>query len=127
MKRHEVDVFSLLAGLTFTVIAVVYLIASLNAQSVNGRIVIPVALISLGTAGLAGALTRMARRSSRGVPPAEDPKQTLVGAPVGAPAGSRQAGSPGAAPGGTLSGLAPDLNAMGLLDDGPGHSSGPRS
>ncbi|MFJ6214423.1 hypothetical protein ACIQGZ_13975 [Streptomyces sp. NPDC092296] len=63
MKRHEVDVFSLIAGLTFSAIAVVYLIASLNNRSVNGHIVIPVALISLGTAGLAGAVARMARRN----------------------------------------------------------------
>ncbi|AXI77971.1 hypothetical protein [Peterkaempfera bronchialis] len=63
MKRHEVDIFSLIAGLTFTAIAVVYLIASLNDRSVNGHIVIPVALIALGTAGLAGAVARMARRN----------------------------------------------------------------
>ncbi|WP_055585843.1 hypothetical protein [Peterkaempfera griseoplana] len=62
MKRHEVDIFSLIAGLTFTAIAIVYLIASLNDRAVNGRIVIPVALIALGTAGLAGAVVRMARR-----------------------------------------------------------------
>ncbi|WP_377270894.1 hypothetical protein [Peterkaempfera sp. SMS 1(5)a] len=86
MKRHEVDIFSLIAGLTFTAIAIVYLIASLNDRSVNGRIVIPVALISLGTAGLAGAVVRMARRNRQAAaealaddpvaavpPPPEDP------------------------------------------------------
>ncbi|MCX4748548.1 hypothetical protein OG455_24035 [Kitasatospora sp. NBC_01287] len=62
MKRHRFDLFSLLAGGLFTAIAVLYLVASLNGVSVNGRIVMPVAFIVLGAAGLAGAVAAMSRR-----------------------------------------------------------------
>ncbi|WP_035848272.1 hypothetical protein [Kitasatospora azatica] len=62
MKRHRFDLFSFMAGGLFTVLAVIYLVASLNNFSVNGRIVIPVTFIVLGTAGLAGAVAAMSRR-----------------------------------------------------------------
>jgi hypothetical protein len=66
MKRHRFDLFSFVAGGLFTVLAVLYLAASLNHFSVNGRIVVPVTLIVLGTAGLAGAVAAMSRRGRAG-------------------------------------------------------------
>ncbi|MGW3078042.1 MULTISPECIES: hypothetical protein [unclassified Kitasatospora] len=69
MRKHRLDLFSLIAGALFTVIAVVYLVAALNDRSVNGRIVIPVAFIVLGVGGLAGAVAAVARR---GRPDRED-------------------------------------------------------
>ncbi|WP_405017804.1 hypothetical protein OHV05_12940 [Kitasatospora sp. NBC_00070] len=72
MKKHRLDVYSLLTGALFTVVAVVYLVASLNDRAVNARIVLPVTFIVLGTAGLAGAVTAMSRRGrSAGEPPAD--------------------------------------------------------
>ncbi|WP_327067332.1 hypothetical protein OG500_15875 [Kitasatospora sp. NBC_01250] len=71
MKRHRFDLYSFMAGGLFTAIAVVYLVASLNDSTVNGRIVMPITLIVLGAAGLAGAVAAMARRG-RG-PDAGDP------------------------------------------------------
>ncbi|GAB2693241.1 hypothetical protein [Kitasatospora kifunensis] len=62
MKRHRFDLYSFLAGGLFTVIAVVYLVGSLNGFSVNGRIIMPITLIVLGAAGLAGAVAAMTRR-----------------------------------------------------------------
>ncbi|KJS57468.1 hypothetical protein [Streptomyces rubellomurinus] len=62
MRKHRLDVFSLIAGALFTVIAVVYLVAAVNDQSVNGRVVIPTAFIVLGTGGLIGAVVAVARR-----------------------------------------------------------------
>lgn len=62
MRKHRIDLFSLIAGALFTVIAVVYLVAAVNDQSVNGRIVIPVTFIVLGAGGLAGAVAAVARR-----------------------------------------------------------------
>ena len=49
-------------------------LASMNDRTVNGRIVIPVALIGLGTAGLAGAVAAVARRGRGGElpPPPEE-------------------------------------------------------
>jgi hypothetical protein len=65
MKRHGFDLFSFLAGGLFTVLAVLYLVASLNHTHVNGRIVVPVTLIVLGTAGLAGAVAAAVARRGR--------------------------------------------------------------
>ncbi|MEU3572653.1 hypothetical protein AB0E96_30155 [Kitasatospora sp. NPDC036755] len=62
MRKHRIDLFSLIAGALFTVIAVVYLVAAVNDQSVNGRIVIPVTFLVLGAGGLAGAVAAVARR-----------------------------------------------------------------
>ena len=62
MRKHRLDLFSLIAGGLFTVIATLYLVAALNDFSVNGRIVIPVTFIVLGAGGLAAAVLAMARR-----------------------------------------------------------------
>lgn len=62
MRKHRIDLFSLVAGALFTVIAIVYLVAAVNDQAVNGRIVIPVTFIVLGAGGLAGAVAAVARR-----------------------------------------------------------------
>ncbi|WP_441245704.1 hypothetical protein [Kitasatospora sp. McL0602] len=62
MRKHRLDLFSLVAGVLFTGLAVLFLVASLDDFTVNGRIVVPVTFIVLGTAGLAGALLAMARR-----------------------------------------------------------------
>ncbi|AUG77704.1 hypothetical protein CFP65_2893 [Kitasatospora sp. MMS16-BH015] len=62
MRKHPLDLFSLIAGALFAVIAVLYLVASLNDRSVNGHLVIPVTFITLGGAGLAAAVVAMARR-----------------------------------------------------------------
>ncbi|MFJ4671722.1 hypothetical protein [Kitasatospora purpeofusca] len=63
MRKHQLDLFSLIAGGLFTVIAVLYLVAAVNDGSVNGRIVIPVTFIVLGLGGLAGAVAAAVRRS----------------------------------------------------------------
>ncbi|MFG2842481.1 hypothetical protein ACGF12_04810 [Kitasatospora sp. NPDC048296] len=63
MRKHRLDLFSLIAGGLFTAIAVLYLVAALNDRSVNGRIVVPVTFIVLGVGGLAGAVVAVARRS----------------------------------------------------------------
>ncbi|WP_327073560.1 hypothetical protein OG196_18120 [Kitasatospora purpeofusca] len=63
MRKHQLDLFSLIAGGLFTVIAVLYLVAAVNDVSVNGRIVIPVTFIVLGLGGLAGAVAAAVRRS----------------------------------------------------------------
>ncbi|MFJ9770189.1 hypothetical protein ACIRVF_02985 [Kitasatospora sp. NPDC101157] len=62
MRKHRLDLFSLIAGGLFTVIALLYLVAALNDRSVNGRIVVPVTFIVLGVGGLAGAVAAVARR-----------------------------------------------------------------
>jgi uncharacterized integral membrane protein len=61
MRRHDLDWVALIAGLVFTGIAAVYLVASLTDASVDGRFVWPVVLVALGAAGVATAVTANAR------------------------------------------------------------------
>jgi hypothetical protein len=69
MKRHPFDVTSLISGLVFAIVAGVYLVAAANGQYIDGRWLLPLALIGLGIAGVAGAIAAAARqqRSSRPV------------------------------------------------------------
>lgn len=57
MKRHSFDPTSFLAGLVLAAIAGAYLAAQHSSWDVDGRWVFPVALIGLGIAGVAGALS----------------------------------------------------------------------
>jgi hypothetical protein len=65
MRKHPLDPFSLIAGALFAVIGVLYLVASLDNEQVDGHLVIPAAFITLGAAGLASAVVAMARRGRR--------------------------------------------------------------
>jgi len=65
VRRHELDLFSLVTGVAFVSVAVLYLLDSAGVLSVDGRLVIPLMLIALGVGGLAGALYRMTRDSRR--------------------------------------------------------------
>jgi H+/Cl- antiporter ClcA len=56
MKRHPFDLTSFIFGAIFGGAAAVYLLADQLAWDVNGRWVLPVALILLGIAGIAGAV-----------------------------------------------------------------------
>jgi hypothetical protein len=64
MKRHEADWTSLIAGVTFCVIAVAYLSSEITDRTLELRWVIPILLIGLGVAGLAGTLVRARRLST---------------------------------------------------------------
>lgn len=63
MKRHDPDWTSLIAGVTFCGIAVAYLGGEITHRSLELRWVLPILLIGLGLAGLAGTIVR-ARRSA---------------------------------------------------------------
>ncbi|MEZ0092146.1 hypothetical protein [Streptacidiphilus sp. EB129] len=69
MKRHQLDLFSLVAGVSFVAVAVFYLFDSIGRLHVDARLVVPLLLIALGVGGLAGALYRMARGSAASEPP----------------------------------------------------------
>lgn len=58
MSRHETDVTALVAGLVFVGIALAYLLDIRPDIDVDGRWVLPLALIGLGAAGLAASLRR---------------------------------------------------------------------
>lgn len=63
MKRHEPDWTSLIAGVTFCAIALAYLGGEVTHRSLELRWVVPMLLIGLGVAGLAGTLVRAHRMS----------------------------------------------------------------
>jgi hypothetical protein len=73
MKRHDPDWTSLIAGLTFCVIALAYLGGEVTHRSLELRWVIPVLLIGLGLAGVAGTFVRARRLSDAGAPAAFTP------------------------------------------------------
>jgi len=66
MKRHDLDLTSLIAGLLFVTIAVAYIVGEYANVSVDGKWVLPAALVGLGVAGLVGGVART-RRSPRDV------------------------------------------------------------
>jgi hypothetical protein len=61
VKRHDPDWTSFIAGLTFCGIAVAYLGGEIVHRSLELRWVIPILLIGLGMAGLAGTIVRARR------------------------------------------------------------------
>jgi len=107
VKRHQLDLFSLIAGLAFVAIAVLYLLDAAGQLSVNGRLVIPLLLVALGVAGLAGAVYRMARGQR------ETPPEQLEPDPATAPASASSEGSY------RYDDLSTDLDSLGLLDEDP--------
>lgn len=56
MKRHELDPVSLIAGAVFALVAVAHLVAAETGEYLDVGWLVPVVLVGLGVAGLAGAL-----------------------------------------------------------------------
>jgi hypothetical protein len=75
VSRHDADLTSLIAGLVFVAIGVAYLLNAMDVVEVDAKWVVPLALVGLGLAGLAGSLTRVSRdRRDRGSEPAPEPE-----------------------------------------------------
>jgi len=56
VKRHDLDLFSLVAGLVLMTVAVGHLLDVSTRLDVNGQYVVPVALVTIGIASLAAVL-----------------------------------------------------------------------
>ncbi|MEO8329205.1 MAG: hypothetical protein ABI586_04280 [Candidatus Nanopelagicales bacterium] len=70
MTRHPIDAVSLVAGLVFAAVAVLYVIAEHSTVDIDARWVLPLALIGLGIGGVVGAVstaTRQRNAASRAV------------------------------------------------------------
>lgn len=65
MRRHDLDWISLIAGIVFTGIALVYLIAGLADTTLDGRFVWPVVLVALGAGGVATAVRANSREEQQ--------------------------------------------------------------
>lgn len=73
MRKHPIDLFSLISGLLFTGFAVAYIVGAYTDVRLDARLALPLALVGLGLAGLAGAMVAQ-RRSDRRL--AEGPEGT---------------------------------------------------
>ncbi len=62
MRRHALDLLSLIAGAVFALVALTALVGAATDESVDLGWLAPIVLIGLGIAGLTGAL-RSGRRS----------------------------------------------------------------
>ncbi len=56
MRKHELDLTSLVAGLVFVAIAVAYLVGTLTKVRIDAGWILPLGLVGLGAAGLAGSV-----------------------------------------------------------------------
>lgn len=64
MRKHPLDLFSLISGLLFTGFAIAYIVGAYTDLRLDARLALPLALVGLGLAGLAGAMVAQ-RRSDR--------------------------------------------------------------
>lgn len=61
MKRHPLDLLSLLTGTVFLVVAVVYLVADVIDRTPSAQVVMPLMVMGLGIAGLVAAVQSQQR------------------------------------------------------------------
>jgi hypothetical protein len=61
VRRHDLDLVSLICGIVFAVVAAAHLVAASTGEQVELVWLAPVLLVGLGVAGLAGALRSGAR------------------------------------------------------------------
>ena len=66
MRKHPLDLVSLIAGLLFTGLAVAYIVGAYADVRLDPRLVLPLVLVGLGVAGLGGSVLAQ-RRSDRAV------------------------------------------------------------
>jgi hypothetical protein len=65
VRKHSFDLLSFIAGLLFTGFAVAYVIGAYTDVRVDPRLALPLALVGLGVAGLAGSLLAQRRNDRR--------------------------------------------------------------
>ena len=71
MRKHPLDLISLIAGLLFTGLAVAYIVGAYTDVRLDPRLVLPLVLVGLGLAGLAASLLAQ-HRSDKAVAEAAD-------------------------------------------------------
>ena len=65
MRRHDLDWISLIAGIVFTGLALVYLAVGVTDVNLDQRFVWPLVLVALGAAGIATAVSANMREEKR--------------------------------------------------------------
>lgn len=69
MRRHDLDLVSLITGVVFALVAAAHLVGAATGDSLDPLWLAPVLLIGLGVAGLAGALRGAGSSDEQGPPP----------------------------------------------------------
>lgn len=64
MRRHPIDLLSLVAGVLFIALAAGYIASNYYDVDINQRLVVPLTFVLLGLAGLAGSVLAQ-RRSDK--------------------------------------------------------------
>jgi steroid 5-alpha reductase family enzyme len=82
VRKHELDVFSLLAGMVFVAVAVVHLVTANTTHTSDVRWVFPVAMVLVGLASLIGLVRRGVRepapaQAAPSSPPAPAPEEEV--------------------------------------------------
>ena len=65
MRRHDLDLVSLITGAVFALVALAHLVGAATGDSIDPLWLAPALLIGLGVAGLAGALRSGGRTDGR--------------------------------------------------------------
>ena len=78
MRRHELDLVSLVAGLLFLALAVAYVVGAYTDLRLDPRYAFPLVVIGLGLAGL-GASVAAQRRSDRALTTTTPPEEESTG------------------------------------------------
>lgn len=65
MRKHSIDLFSLISGLLFTGFALAYIIGAYTDVRLDPRLALPLTLVGLGVAGLASAMVAQRRSDQR--------------------------------------------------------------
>jgi len=65
VRRHDLDWISLIAGIVFTGLALVYLAVGVTDVNLDQRFVWPLVLVALGAAGIATAVSANMREEKR--------------------------------------------------------------
>ena len=73
MRRHDLDLVSLITGAVFALVAVAHLVGAATGDSIDPLWLAPALLIGLGVAGLAGALRSGDRTGDRTDDRTDDP------------------------------------------------------
>ena len=72
MRRHDLDLFSLITGVLFVGLAAWHLVDTATDVDLEGGFVVPVLLVALGVVGLAGVLRSGRSPESESGEPADD-------------------------------------------------------